>query len=199
MDLLPLATLVVGLFMGLAIGAARAFTLSNRQRAVAGMNARMGRFWPETLPARSASDILAGRITVVLGNELFELPVLPRGASRRWLQSLDMRFAILANDLETAGDDTPMILNRLLSETDGMYEMLRSYDQTDVLPPRERIDEFVTDVEILRAVLEVWRAANPLAATLTGTTGSETTGTSPDLPSSPPQPTDGDLTTSMVP
>jgi hypothetical protein len=190
-DVIALAlALALGLLVGLGVGALRAFRIEARRRALAGGNAHLARFWPAELPARSAADILAGRVRVVLGGETYDLPVLPRAASRRWLETLDLRFAVLASDLEAAGNDTPVILGRLLSESDGLYEMLRSYDQGDALPPREEIDELVTDVEILRAVLEVWRAANPLAASL-AETAPTTAGSSPASLSSPPPPTDG--------
>lgn len=186
--------LALGLFVGLSVGAWRAFVLAERRRQVAGLNARMARFWPAELPARSATDILAGRVRIVLGGATYDLPILPRAASRRWIEGLDERFAVLADDLEAAGNDVPEIMNRLLAETDGLYELLRSYDQTDVLPSQADVDEFATDVEILRAVLEVWRAANPLAATLAqSTTSSEPSAAS----SSSPRPTAGTLSTSQ--
>lgn len=196
-QLVPVAlALALGFLAGLGAGAVRGFRLARERQAAAGLNARMARLWPAELPARSAVDILAGRIQVVLGGRTYSLPVLPRAASRRWLEGLDLRFALLAADLEDAGNDTPSILNRLMTETDGLYEMLRSYDQAGVLPDAADVDEFVTDVEILRAVLEVWRAANPLAASLGEQTGPPMDGTSPEPPSSSPSPTGGTLASS---
>lgn len=196
MDFVPILTLALGFLAGLGVGAARAFALERRRRAIAGMNVEMARFWPPTLPGRTAADILAGVVRIVLGGVEYELPILPRAASRRWLASLDVRFASLINDMESAGDDADVILRRLASETTAMYELLRSYDQAGTLPPAEDIDEYVTDVEILRAVLEVWRAAHPLAATL-AENGMGTSGTSPVPPSSPPSNTAGDLMSSI--
>lgn len=189
--------LALGFLAGLGVGALRAFRLAAQRQAIAGTNARMARFWPAELPARAAADVLAGRVRVVLGGDIYDLPVLPRAASRRWLEGLDLRFAMLAADLESAGDDTPAILNRLLAEADGLYAMLRSYDTSGVLPDEGVVDEYVTDVEILRAVLEVWRAANPLAASLGEQGNPPTDGISPVSPSTPPSPTAGDLVSSM--
>jgi hypothetical protein len=185
--------LALGLVVGLGVGAARAFAIAERRRHVAGLNARMARFWPAELPARSATDILAGRVRVVLGGSTYDLPILPRAASRRWIEQMDLRFATLGDDLEAAGDDVPEIMNRLLAETDGLYELLRSYDQAGALPPADQVDEFATDTEILRAVLEVWRAANPLAATLAQST---TTSEPSEEPSSSQRPTAGIPSTS---
>ena len=199
MDLLVAALiLALGFLLGVGFGAARAFRLAAQQRAARGANAALARFWPEQMPNRSAADILAGRIRIVLGGSVYDLPVLPRGASRRWIESLDARFHSLAGAMDAAGDDTPQIIALLLSQSDGLYEMLLTYDQSGVLPPRDEIDEQATDIEILRAVLEVWRAANPLAATLAGMETDEppTNGSSPELPSTPPSPTAGGLTTS---
>lgn len=196
MDVLTIAlALALGFLVGLGVGALRAFRIAARQRAIAGLNARMARFLPEELPERSPADIMAGRVRIVLGGQVFDLPVLTRGASRRWREALDLRFAVLAEDLEAAGNDVPGIMNRLLTETDGLYAMLRSYDQTNALPDPADIDELATDAEILRGVLEVWRAANPLPAGLAE--WAATNGTSPGAPSSSPPRMAGDPGTSM--
>lgn len=198
MDLLvPALTFALGLLVGLGVGAARAFQLVSNRRAIAGMNAGLARFWPETLPARSAADILAGRVRVVLGGVTYDLPVLPRAASKRWIESLDGRFASLAQQMDAAADDTPAIITLLLAQADGLYAMLRSYDETGVLPEAGEIDEYATDIQILRAVLEVWRAANPLAATLAEMT-SPTDGSSSEPSSSAPASTAGPLVTSSM-
>lgn len=168
-DPLPVfLALGLGLLAGAWAGASYGLRLADRRRKALGAHAQLARLWPAELPVRSATDVLAGVIRVALGGTIYELPVLPRGASRRWLESLDARFAMLANDLEQAGNDTPAIMVRLVAEADGLYEMLLAYDRAGAskLPAREDIDETATDTEILRAVLEVWRAANPLAATV---------------------------------
>lgn len=186
--------LALGFLAGLGVGAMRALRLAARQRAVLGASAGIARLWPETMPERSAADILAGRIRVALGGVAYDLPVLPRGASRRWLESLDTSYAALGAALDEAGDDTPRILTLLASHQDAMLGMLYTYDETGALPERALVEEYATDAEILRAVIEVWRAANPLAATLAETTSaSGTNGSSPESPSTPPSPTDGTL------
>lgn len=190
--------LVLGLLIGLGIGVVRGYRQATRLRSIAGANAALGRMWPEALPTRSAADILAGRIRVVLAGVPYVMPVLPRRASRDWLASLDAEFADLSAALDAAADDKPRILALLAGQTDRLLLLLRSYDQTGVLPAPEFIDDFVTDAEVLVATSEVWQAANPLAATLVATTGEDgTDGTSPEQPSSPPTPTGGDLTMSM--
>lgn len=198
--MVPIAlALGLGFLLGLGVGALQAFRLAARRRAIAGLNAGLARLWPETLPGRSAADILAGRIRIQLGGEVYELPVLPRAASRRWLQSLDGQFSELATDLEAAGDDAPRILALLSGQSDALFDILASYDQTAILPTREAIEEFATDTQILRAVLEVWRAANPLAATLAERTGDEpTNGGSPEPPTTSPRPMAGVPNTSST-
>lgn len=186
--------LMLGLLVGLRIGAWRAFRLVAQRRAMLGAAASLARFLPSEMPTRSAADILAGVIRVVLGGVMYELPVLPRAASRAWLDSLDARFAALASELERAGDDTPQIMALLVAEADGLIDVLRSYDQGGILPAREHIDEYASNAEILRAVIEVWRATHPLAATLASIPA--TSGTSPEPPSSSPLPTAGPQPTS---
>ena len=196
----PIAILLalgLGLLAGAWAGVGFGLRLSERRRQVLGAHAQLARLWPETLPQRSAADILAGLVRVALGGKVYEIPVLPRAASRRWLESLDARFATLANDLERAGNDTPAIMVRLVAEADGLYEMLLAYDRAgaSVLPSREDIDEAATDTEILRAVLEVWRAVNPLAATVAQMSDATPT-PSPEPPTTPRRRTAGRRTSS---
>ncbi len=197
--LVAVLALALGLLVGLWAGAGYGVRLIERRRQALGAHAQLARLWPAELPARSATDVLAGVIRVALGGKTYELPVLPRAASRRWLQSLDARFAALATDLEQAGNDTPAIMVRLVAEADGLYEMLLAYDAAgrSVLPPRADIEETATDTEILRAVLEVWRAVNPLAATV-AQTSDQTPTASPEPPSTPRRRTAGRRTASKT-
>lgn len=188
-----LLALGLGLVIGALAGVRAGISFAVRRRAALGAHAQLARLWPGELPERSAADILAGVIRVRLGGQTYELPVLPRGASRRWLESLDARFAALAAELEAAGNDTPAIMVRLVAEADGLYDMLLAYDAagSGLLPPKADIDEVASDTEILRAVLEVWRAANPLAASLIEGSGATTPGGSPAPQTSPRRPMAG--------
>jgi hypothetical protein len=194
----PLAivlALALGFVLGLVAGARRAINLVLSGRAVRTASSRIARLMPEVAPTRSAADILAGRVRIVLGGTTHELPVLPRGPSRRWLEQLDTRFATLAASLNEASD-TPAIMALLATETDALYDMLLSYDQGGILPSRDEIDETATDAQILHAVLEVWRAVHPLVDSVTGAAVSMTDGASSARPSSPPMSTTGRPTTS---
>jgi len=156
--------LALGLVLGALVGARRTMAMirSGRNLRAVGAVARMS----GEVPVRSSADVLAGRIRVLLGATTYELPVLARGPSRRWLESLDSRFASLATDLGAASDNPEVIMARLAAETDALYDLLLSYDQANVLPPRAEVDEVASDAQILHAVLEVWRAVHPLADTL---------------------------------
>lgn len=189
--------LALGFVIGLVAGARRAFNLVLSGRAIRTSSARIAGFMPSTLPTRSAADVLAGRVRVVLGATTHDLPVLPRGPARRWLEQLDARFAALAVSLNAA-TDTPEIMTLLAGETDALYDMLLSYDQGGVLPSRDEIDETATDAQILHAVLEVWRAVHPLVASVTGSLDEPTSGASPAPTSTPPRRTTGAPTTSTT-
>lgn len=188
--------LALGFVLGLVAGARRAFNLVLSGRAVRTSSARIASFMSGTLPARSAADILAGRVRVYLGATTHDLPVLPRGPSRRWLDEVDARFTALAVQL-AATADTPEIMTLLVTETDALYDLLLSYDQSGILPSRDEIDETATDAQILYAVLEVWRAAHPLVDNML-TVASPTSGASAVPPSSVPKPTAGVPTTSTT-
>lgn len=191
MDLLAIVlALALGFVIGLVAGARRAFNLVLSGRAVRTASSRIARMMPELAPTRSPADILAGRVRIILGGTTHELPVLPRGPSRRWLEQLDARFATLTAGL-SAATDTPAIMALLDAQTDALYDMLLTYDQGGVLPSRDEIDETATDAQILHAVLEVWRAVHPLADSAIGSPDDGTNGPSSTLPSSPPRPTGG--------
>lgn len=190
--------LALGFVLGLVAGARRAFNLVLSGRAIRTSSARIAAFMPDTLPTRSAADVLAGRVRVVLGGTTHDLPVLPRGPARRWLEQLDARFAALAVSLN-ASTDTPEIMTLLAGESDALYDMLLSYDQGGVLPSRDEIDETATDAQILHAVLEVWRAVHPLVANVTDSLAGPTSGPSAESTSSQPRRTAGVPTTSTTP
>lgn len=138
------------------------------------------------VPARrSAEDIFAGRIRVELGGTTYTMPVRSRKANREWLESLDLSFATLLANLEDI-DDGEQVLRLLFSATDQFLDALVSYDAGRSLPPRGVIDDEATDMEIVRAVMEVWRAANPLVAIALGLAPSETASpmSTPSLPAS---------------
>jgi hypothetical protein len=197
-DVGHLAAAGVGLVIGLGLGAAYVLRLLRARRAAFGAAAGLARFLSPVTPTRSAADILAGRIRVLLGGVIYELPVLSRAASRTWRETLDLRFIALSADLERAGDNAAEVLARLLAETDAMLDMLYAYDQTGVLPSRDLLEGTASDPEILHAVIEVWRAANPLAATLAETIEPPTSGTSSEPPSGLPRPMDGAQTSSST-
>lgn len=194
-----LLALALGFLVGLGVGALRGFRMARSRRAASGATAGFARLWPDKLPSRSAADMLQGVVRIYLGGQVYILPVLPRAPARRWLESLNARFAGLVANLGDAGDDTPRILELLAAQADDLYALLQTYDVSGVLPPREAVDETATDTEILRATMEVWRAANPLADLLASRSEeSRTPGTEPELPSSSPPPMDGVPTTSRA-
>lgn len=112
---------------------------------------------------RSAEDIFAERVRVTLCGREFVMPVLPMGPEETWKAaldtSLDPALAQIAdtNDLGTAVE----LLERYPQQ---LVDALVAYDRSGVLPPREEIIAGTTKLGILRAVLEVRQAANPLAA-----------------------------------
>lgn len=120
------------------------------------------------IPARrSAEDIFAGRIRLVLDGESFDLPVRSRKANREWLAALDESFDALLESLESLDDETE-VLSLLFGAGDQFLEALVGYDVEGILGSAQEIDARATDLEIIAAVMEVWRAAHPLAAIALG-------------------------------
>jgi hypothetical protein len=159
-----LLALALGALAGYLVGGARVTAQVRRGRLVRKAGAALAPLLPETGPARTLADIFANRIRVRLGGITYELPVLPRAANRRWLESLEGQLAATAAAYQAAATDPAQVVPLLLGEAGVSYELLLSYDQAHVLPSIDEIDELATDAEILRAVMEVWQAANPKAA-----------------------------------
>jgi hypothetical protein len=182
--------------LGAALASMRFVRLERARRASFGAAAGIARVGLEALPTRSAADILSGLITIVLGGIPYVIHVLPRRASREWLARLDERFATVTAALEAADNDAPKILQLLTAHTDYMIEMLRAYDVEGVLPDNEFIETYATDGEILAAMVEVWRASNPLAAIGAEAAAETMAGTESAPLNSSPESTGGVLTTS---
>ncbi len=198
--LLGLAVLLVGIAVGAMLGAAygssRAFSLMRRARSLRSVNANVRRFMPDVAPTRSAGDILAGRIRVTIGRQEYVLPVLTRAAETRWLASLDASFNAYAAALESA-PDSGSALALLAAHPDELYEMLLAYDETHVLPSHSEWAETGTSAEVVYAILEVWRAANPLLDyAVAATTAAWTSGTPSEPSSTSPESTAGPSETS---
>lgn len=126
------------------------------------------------LPERSAQDILAGEVRIKLGRRrggaivldsvcTYLLPVLAIAPNRKWKAGLEDGLLSMLGVIEEAGDDFAGIMAAFKTATPQMLDALYAYDQAGLLPPREELEEYATDAEVLRATLEVWSAANPFA------------------------------------
>ena len=192
MDILVAAlVLTLGLVLGYGARAVRGLRQEARRRAREGAFASLATIWPDTLPVRSPSDVLAGVIRVRLGGEVYELPVLPRRQAAAWLASVDAQYAGMADALSSA--ETPEILMMLAADTVRLYDLLLDYDVTGQLPPRDSDTDNATEAEILRAILEVWAALHPLAVALVARQRARSTsnGNWPESPTPSPSPMAG--------
>lgn len=112
----------------------------------------------------SVEDIIAKRVRVVIDGVTYTLSVKPMRAHREWEERLDVELVALLNTVREDGDDVSAIL-RALSLTPGRFiDLLLSYDDGHVLPDRDTVESVETELGLLVAVLEVWRAAHPLVA-----------------------------------
>jgi hypothetical protein len=114
------------------------------------------------LPPRSVEDVLAERIRLSIGGEVYDLPVLTIAENRVWLERVDLELGLLLTRISMSGD-TDEMLALFDGSTAIFLDFLRSYDTTGVLPSTEVIEASLSEVGLVRMVLEVWRAARPLA------------------------------------
>ena len=138
----------------------------------------------DLLPKRSVEDILAERIRVSVGGREFILPSLNLDDTEAWLGSINGEaFGLLG--LLDESEDIGSVLATLAASPAKLLDLLRAYDKGGVLPPIEELRQGFTPMGLLRTVLEVWRAANPLAdITLAGLTSELGTIASPPPTSS---------------
>jgi hypothetical protein len=108
---------------------------------------------------RSVEDILAERVRITLAKREYVLPVLPMGPEAEWKASLDAGFnAILA----AVGGDAEAAIALLSEHGDKLLDALIAYDRDGILPPREAILAEASQIEVIRAALEVRQSATPL-------------------------------------
>lgn len=142
---------------------------------------------------RPAEDILSGVIRVKLGDKVYVLPVRSMRANREWLTDLDARTAMLLGQVDVSGDDLSRIYSLLAGQPDTLFDLLLSYDTAGVLPSRAEIEALEPDasLDLVAAVREVWRAANPLVgmAVAAATIGQSASDSSAPTSSSPPSTT----------
>ena len=141
----------------------------------------------QLLRPRRPEDVLSGEIRVEVGGQPYVLPVLSIAANRRWKSSLTTEMGGLVAHLDDASSFAD-IYAALAAAEDNWLTLLRSYDQTHVLP--DDLDEHVRPDELIAAVLEVWAAANPLVG-MGLALGSGTNGTSPGRTNGSPKSTAG--------
>jgi hypothetical protein len=141
---------------------------------------------------RPAGDILSRTVRVRLGGSEYELPVRSIKANRDWRAALNAGTASLVSGLADSGDDFGAIYAALASQMDTLIDLLLSYDTSSILPTKDEIEAIEPDcsLDIVAAVREVWRAANPLV--VTSLTAMETPASASSEPtSSPPTSTAG--------
>jgi hypothetical protein len=115
------------------------------------------------LGPRSVDDMLAERVRVQLGGETYVLPVKTMHAQREWEESLDGELARMLRLVQQEEGEIGDLI-RSLSETSLRFvDLLLSYDDGNVLPDKDTIARTNTEVALMFAVLEVWRAGHPKA------------------------------------
>jgi hypothetical protein len=115
----------------------------------------------DLLPKRSVEDILAERIRLSVGGREYILPSLNLDDTEAWLNQINAEVSGLLSAVDAEADLGPL-LAELQARQGRLVDLLVSYDKTGVLPPVEELRQGMTPMGLIRSVLEVWRAANPL-------------------------------------
>ena len=140
----------------------------------------------DLLPARSIEDILAERVRLTIGGEAYNLPALNVEDTEAWLGELEGDLRGLLSLVEDAGDDAGKVFAELSAKPARLIDFLIAYDKMGALPDRDGLRRGLTPIGLVKAVLEVWRAANPLVdIALAGLTMSDPISASRPRTSSP--------------
>lgn len=118
--------------------------------------------WRDLLGPRSIEDILGERVPIVVGDETIDLRVLTIRENREWKRKMDLQLGYFLS-LLTIEDDGERILALFDGQERVWLELLIAYDVDHKLPSRAVLEDRLTPMALIRAVLEVWRAARPLA------------------------------------
>lgn len=114
----------------------------------------------DLLPTRPDEDILAGRVSLVLGGRVHALAVLSIAANREFKEAILARAYELI-DLLDEQTELGALLRRLAQGTDDQLALLERYDTGRVLPPRSWIEANASEEELWAATKEVIAAAFP--------------------------------------
>lgn len=147
----------------------------------------------EALGPRSLADVFSETVRIRVGQDVYVLPVLPIRENREWKGSMEAVMIGFLADAAREGDDQGAVLTALARDPAPLLDLLVSYDRSGVLPPRDVLEATMTDVGLIVAVMEVWRAANPLVDTGLAwiETGPPDQSDTPEPMSGPPPTTDG--------
>lgn len=137
------------------------------------------------LPQRAIEDVLAGRLPVVLGGEVYHLPVRSIASNRRWVESLTVEMSEMLRAIAASGDDQTALATALMRVgAEQLLDLVLAYDDTEVLPPKEALEEEVKPHEVLAAVIAIRRVQNPLADAGLAAAANAIAGTSSQEPTS---------------
>jgi hypothetical protein len=134
----------------------------------------------------SVTDLIAKRVRVTLDGVEYILPVKSMRDNRVWEVRLDRELVRLLNLVREDSDDATAVLRALTGSSWPFIDLLISYDTRNILPDRDTIDATESEIGLLIACLEVWRAAHPLAdiGIETFATAGQSTSALPELTSS---------------
>jgi hypothetical protein len=120
---------------------------------------------PFPVPERSDVEIVSGRLALVLGGQVRDLPVLPIARERVWTEkftaAIDAQLAAVGS-LESVG----AVATSLARATDTLIDLLVAYDEGNVLGGREWIESNATSGEVYEAFKQVTAAAFPFGLDL---------------------------------
>ena len=142
--------------------------------------------------ARPAGDILSRVVRVTIGGKEYELPVRSIKGNREFREGLEAGTQSVLNALDSKADLSG-VFDVLATQLPLLLDLLIAYDTSGVLPSKDEIEAIEPDcsLDVVNAVREVWRAANPLVVTTLRAMDETLASPSSEPTSSPPARTAG--------
>lgn len=110
----------------------------------------------------SPDDILAQVARIELDGQEYVLPVLPVNARRRWEAALEAALRARLSVMEDI-DRVEELIALFDGYDEQLIESLAAYDRDNVLGGVEAIGERARQMDLVLALMRVWRAGHPLA------------------------------------
>lgn len=123
-------------------------------------DAGVGGIFKALLPDRAVEDVLRGRLQMVLGEQVFVVPVLKIAKADEWRDRLAVEAGAMLGLLAEQPNGAA-VMGFLGQNSMALLALIRAYDASDVLPTDDWVRENATEPEVVQAFVLCMAASYP--------------------------------------